>query len=730
MPSRSRPVGVPSNASPIRNYSRPMMSPPSRNSSGVGVGTSNGMEHGSTTATAVSNDGVTPSIRASSSSSSPTKVPSPSPSKAPPTATTLAATTPPPMKQPPSPPRPMMTLSDLKKSVEEATLKASISFPENKKDKTKEEKDNSGKKDTEQEVVVAPPSSVPSIVPTVESMDSHTSPPPPNHSNGGGSQPQSQKADPSLSSKSVPDASTVESPTRDTVADAAASSSKDGQGQGTDAKPNNNMEAPALVQDGGGAQKSKRELLSSLYNAAQTPPNSSNAKKELRNGGTGGNCSSTKPISSSLPAVFQPVPEANHKATGVESPPSTTTTTLASEPSSIPASKVEEGSHPSTTPKTKELQLMKKLKEATVAKTNSFHQVTQMAHQVTGMTQQKDFDQSDWMVLLDISRKEGAERAMEWAKEKLANGDFTKRNGVRPLWQSSTTSEEDEEEEESVLRGRTSTRNSGRRKRLKSPSPIKRKSKEENPLLDLNIASQAVEAVEDVYSSKLAKFIIRKPYGGNETMICTYLEDEYDETVSWEQDVKMYLKNSNVEMESTLEVLSKIIADGSILMLHGSSNVRHGTVIMGDDGQIHGYEWREFGDIDLRNEPLGRVMYIDSQGNDGEYWLDSVYEEALKIREVYCKSVFSAAVALKTTSTNGTKSSGYSNMNLPHVLTPEKVANSTSKEPSPDGESSKATMKPQMIDVCVGTDDLHFVSADSLKKKTSPPTSQAPAEQK
>lgn len=423
--------------------------------------------------------------------------------------------------------------------------------------------------------------------------------------------------------------------------------------------------------------------------------------------------------SSSVP-MFQPVPDATKPGAGVASP----TLPLTSETSSSSnTSKKKEVSQ--SAPITKELKLMKKLNEATVAKTNSLRQVTQLAHQMTGMTKQDDQDKSDWMALIDISQKEGAERAMEWAKEKLGNGDFTRRNGVRPLWQSTS-----DEEDESVLRGRTSTRNSGRRQRLKSPSPIKRKTREDNPLLDLNIASQAVEAVEDVYSSKLAKFIIRKPYGGNETMICTYLEDEYDETVPWIQEVNIYLKNANVEMESTLEVVSKIIADGSILILHGSSNVRHGTVIMGDDGHINGYEWREFGDIDRRNEPLGRVMYIDSEGNDGEYWLDSVYEEALKIREVYCKSVFSAAVALKTTSTNGSQSPGYSKMTVPHVLTPEKVSKSKSKEPSPDGKISEDTMKPEMIDVCVGTDDLQLDDADSLKKKTSPPTGRAPVDEK
>lgn len=40
-------------------------------------------------------------------------------------------------------------------------------------------------------------------------------------------------------------------------------------------------------------------------------------------------------------------------------------------------------------------------------------------------------------------------------------------------------------------------------------------------------------------------------------------------------------------------------------------------------------------------------MYIDEAGNEREYWLDSIYEEALTTRDTYCASMLSAAYALQ-----------------------------------------------------------------------------------
>jgi len=203
-------------------------------------------------------------------------------------------------------------------------------------------------------------------------------------------------------------------------------------------------------------------------------------------------------------------------------------------------------------------------------------------------------------------------------------------------------------------RGRSSSQSrSSRRKRMKSPLPTNRTKNDvnSNPLSNYDIACRAVETVEDHYSSDLAIYVVRKPYGGNETMDYTFPPDKRGKNckISWYQSVTEYLKHAQVKDEASIEVLAKIDSDQSVLLLHGSC-CRHGTPMLGDDGNVVGYEWNEFGDIDQMDGSLGKIMYIDVNGNDGEYWLDSIYEEALKIRENYCSNVFSAALALKATS--------------------------------------------------------------------------------
>jgi len=115
--------------------------------------------------------------------------------------------------------------------------------------------------------------------------------------------------------------------------------------------------------------------------------------------------------------------------------------------------------------------------------------------------------------------------------------------------------------------------------------------------------------------------------------------------VEWAESVEGYWKNSNVKDEKSLEVLAKVEADGSILHIHGDS-CRHGLPVIGDNGSVTGYEFKTFADVESMDGALGKVIFIDSEGNDGEYWLDPIYEEALKIRESYCSNVFSAALAL------------------------------------------------------------------------------------
>jgi len=207
-----------------------------------------------------------------------------------------------------------------------------------------------------------------------------------------------------------------------------------------------------------------------------------------------------------------------------------------------------------------------------------------------------------------------------------------------------------------------------RNRRMKSPEPSGRNRPELDPLADGSgaVAQKAVQTVEDVFVSDFATYIVRKPYqyqngNGNDSMVCNlnaHVEDEdvlgfgsvASPPVSWVDPVETYGKNASAKEEKSLEVIARIKADGSILLIWGASSCRHGIPTLGDGGAVLDYEYKTFDDVEYMDGSLGKILYIDAEGNDGEYWLDPIYEEALKIRESYCSNVFSAALALKAAS--------------------------------------------------------------------------------
>jgi hypothetical protein len=258
----------------------------------------------------------------------------------------------------------------------------------------------------------------------------------------------------------------------------------------------------------------------------------------------------------------------------------------------------------------------------------------------------------------------------------------------------------------SIVDDRSNTES--RRKRMKSPEPSGRK-KNVDPLSDIDIASRAVETVDHIFESTLATYVVRKPYGGNEQLECTFKDEksfnDRGTTVNWNSPVLNYLQNASVKDERTLEVAAKLKADGSILMLYGSS-CRHGTIAISSDGNKE-FEFKTFDDAEYMDGSLGKIIYIDTEGNDGEYWLDPVYEEALSIRETYCSNVFSAALALEATSPKNGSSSLQGNQHSFHSF---HVAN------------QPQAVKPPMTDACIGTEDLPLPPATSttIESETKP----------
>ncbi len=252
---------------------------------------------------------------------------------------------------------------------------------------------------------------------------------------------------------------------------------------------------------------------------------------------------------------------------------------------------------------------------------------------------------------------------------------------------------------------------SPRRRRMKSPEPTTRSRPDMDPLADKEVATRAVDTVEDVFASDLATYVVRKPYGKSHDMEHVFVDDEDGDggRVAWENSVESYGNSATVKDDKTIEVLAKLKADGSVLLIWGSSSCRHGIPTHGDQG-ILGYEFKTFDDVEYMEGSLGKIIFIDEEGNDGEYWLDPVYEEALNIRESYCSNVFSAALALKAASTSpepfvGGPSHGNGFGQQFHSASPPGLDQQSPPGPShalPNGN----VPKPPVANVCVGTEDM------------------------
>jgi len=358
---------------------------------------------------------------------------------------------------------------------------------------------------------------------------------------------------------------------------------------------------------------------------------------------------------------------------GAPSPMQPPTTKLKKiDSTSVPALEAEPNAVSSVKIESTQLRLVKDLNRVTKEKQNALIKISQLQAEIARLNVKKKEvgmplksihkkNNSEIQLLsklVEIACKEGNIAAMNWAKEQRLLVKARLEKSVRIGRDKSLIDDDDNGPASSPIRGRSNISHltPSRRKRLKSPQPTSRLANP-CPLSDNETASRAVETVDDVYSSDFAKYFVRKPYGGNEMMICKISESENGEDiiednakVKWLQSVQLYLKKANVQDETTIEVIAKIYADESVIMLYGLCNIRHGIVKIGENGNIDGYEWKSYENVENMEGILGRIMYIDVDGNDGEYWLDSIYEEAIKIRETYCSNVFSAAQAVKATS--------------------------------------------------------------------------------
>jgi hypothetical protein len=119
-----------------------------------------------------------------------------------------------------------------------------------------------------------------------------------------------------------------------------------------------------------------------------------------------------------------------------------------------------------------------------------------------------------------------------------------------------------------------------------------------------DVLALATQTNPDEFDSEAATYIVRRPYA-------PYNEEFWSDVGDLSQED--YLRSADVSNPSSLEIAAKVKADGSILTLTGSCNVRH--------RKPCAKTWRVFEDVDEMDKPLGSVMFVDEQANEGEYWL-------------------------------------------------------------------------------------------------------------
>lgn len=145
----------------------------------------------------------------------------------------------------------------------------------------------------------------------------------------------------------------------------------------------------------------------------------------------------------------------------------------------------------------------------------------------------------------------------------------------------------------------------------------------------------AASGVPNEYGTELASYVVRRPYLESRS------GEDGDGGSAFREHGHLatdggYALSADAMDPSTLEVVAYIEADGSVFTLSGRSDVRHGksgVVVDGPrgtsfdeyegdrDGDGGEYDWAVFDDVEGMDRALGRVTYIDVEGNERDYWL-------------------------------------------------------------------------------------------------------------
>lgn len=160
----------------------------------------------------------------------------------------------------------------------------------------------------------------------------------------------------------------------------------------------------------------------------------------------------------------------------------------------------------------------------------------------------------------------------------------------------------------------------------------------------------AARSIPNEYGTPLASYFVRRPHVTDDSLernetdqLAKLAIDLWGNNCTHLSSGDDYKKNASVFKPESLEIVACIEADGSVFTLSGECNARHGKVSTmsssfdEDDANIVGmeYEWSIFDNVEEMDRALGRVSYIDEEGNEREYWLGKKKADAFVHNNIF-----------------------------------------------------------------------------------------------
>jgi len=329
-----------------------------------------------------------------------------------------------------------------------------------------------------------------------------------------------------------------------------------------------------------------------------------------------------------------------------------------------------------------EAELLNELKKVHQDKEDAFRQVVRLREQVQKLSvPPAEAAEEEFKRLVEKADREGESAALQWARQQVERSSSRKKTNTfgsrnndtrRPMFGFPSPARSRRTSSPS-RRALTPAIGPGLRKRTSTPNPRKRGGVSEN---SPELLALATRSNPDEYDSVVAIYKVRRPYAPHD-------EDTFWKDVG-ELSNEEYQATASVQTPSSLEVAAVIKADKSVLLVSHVSDCRH--------KKKKAKVWRTFDNVDERDQPLGSVMFIDTQANEGEYWLDEIFEEAMSTRDTYCSSLLSTVTALESNLVQ-TRLQQQQQPTIPPMAQTQQAA------PSVVSQQQHPSMPPQMVQI-------------------------------